>query len=261
MGIEKFCNIKCRSGGLKPSCGVLVATVRALKVHGGGSPVVAGQPLPEEYTTENIELLDRGCENLRKQIENIAVFGIPVVVCIPHGFGDSDAEMELLQRRAMEFGAFAAVTADYYGQGGVGTTELAEAVVEACEQPSDFQFLYDLESPIEDKIETICKRIYGAAGIEILPKAREQIERYKRQGFNDLPICMAKTQYSLSHDPALKGAPTGFTVPIREVRASIGAGFLFPVLGEMSTMPGLGTRPAFYDIDINVETGEVIGLF
>jgi len=261
MGVEKFCNIKCRIGGLKPSCAILVATVRALKTHGGGPKIVPGTPLASEYTTENLELLERGLENLDAQIAVICNFGIPVVVSVSSGFDDSDAELEMVRQRAMSAGATAACLSGYYAEGGAGTTDLAEAVVKACEQESDFQFLYDVEDTIEDKIRAIATKVYGAGDVEISPAARTQIERYEQQGFGNLPICMAKTQYSLSHDPELKGRPTGFTLPVREVRASVGAGFLFPLLGEVMTMPGLPTRPAFYDIDLDIETEKPLGLF
>lgn len=262
MGVEKFCNIKCRIGDLSPDCAVLVATVRALKTHGGGPKIVPGRPLASEYTSENLELLERGLENLDAQIAVCRKFGLPVVVSVSSGFDDSPRELEMVRSRAMEAGAHSAVLAGYYAEGGAGTTELASAVVEACDdESSDFKFLYKVEESIEDKIRTIATEIYGAADIELSDKAKEQITRYTEQGFGDLPICMAKTQYSLSHDPELKGRPTGFTLPVREVRASVGAGFLFPLLGEVMTMPGLPTRPAFYDIELDLENEKPIGLF
>lgn len=260
IGMEKFFNIKCRYSGLIPNAVVLVATVRALKMHGGGPTVTAGVPLPKAYIEENLELLQAGCLNLGKQIENANKFGIPVVVAINSFVTDTPAEVALVQKFARENGAFDAVICSHWADGGAGATDLAAAVDKATSQPSNFKFLYDVKLSIEEKIEIITKEIYGADGIEILPTAREQIDRYKRQGFNDLPICMAKTHLSLSHDPSKKGAPKGFTVPIREVRASIGAGFIFPLLGTMSTMPGLPTRPCFYDIDIDPDTEEILGL-
>lgn len=262
MGVEKFCNIKCRTGELKPDCAVLVATVRALKTHGGGPKIIPGRPLAEEYTTENIPLLEAGLSNLEAQISVIRHFGIPVVVSVSSGFDDSETELNLVRDKALQAGATDAVLSGYFAEGGKGTTDLAEAVVAACESgESDFKFLYDLEESIEDKINTIATKIYGAKDVELSPLAKEQIERYEQQGFGNLPICMAKTQYSLSHNPELKGRPSGFTLPVREVRASVGAGFLFPILGDMMTMPGLPTRPAFFDIDLDIETEKPLGLF
>ncbi|WAR18235.1 C1TC-like protein [Mya arenaria] len=260
IGMEKFFNIKCRYSGLVPNAVVLVATIRALKMHGGGPTVVAGVPLPKAYTEENLELLEKGFSNLGKQIENANKFGVPVVVAV-NGFAtDTKSEKELVQRLARENGAFDAIICNHWAEGGKGATDLARAVDRACQETSNFKFLYDIELPIEDKIEIIAKEIYGADGIELSPEAKEQIARYKKQGFNDLPICMAKTHLSLSHDPTLKGRPTGFTLPIREARASIGAGFIYPLVGTMSTMPGLPTRPCFYDIDIDPDTEEIVGL-
>ncbi|VDI61779.1 methylenetetrahydrofolate dehydrogenase (NADP+) / methenyltetrahydrofolate cyclohydrolase / [Mytilus galloprovincialis] len=260
IGMEKFFNIKCRYSNLIPNAVVLVATIRALKMHGGGPTVTAGVPLPKEYIEENLDLLEKGCSNLRKQIENANKFGVPVVVAVNSFATDTPAEVALVQKFARENGAFDAIKCSHFAHGGLGAAELAEAVSKATQQPSDFKFLYSVEKSIEEKIETIAKEIYGADGIEILPAAQEQIDRYKKQGFNDFPICMAKTHLSLSHDPTKKGEPKGFTVPIREVRASIGAGFIYPLLGTMATMPGLPTRPCFYDIDLDPETEEIVGL-
>ncbi|MDF1567988.1 MAG: formate--tetrahydrofolate ligase [Spirochaetaceae bacterium] len=261
IGMEKFFDIKCRTSGLVPDCVVLVATIRALKMHGGGPKVVAGSSLAREYTAENLDLLEAGAVNLRKHVENAASFGVPVVVAVNRFPTDTDAEVELVRRLAQEAGALDAVTSDHWANGGAGAVDLGRAVIAACEQPSDFRYLYPLEMTIKEKIETIAKRMYGAAGVEYSSEAEEQIDRYTRSGFDRLPICMAKTHLSLSHDPDLKGAPTGFIVPVREVRASVGAGFLYPLLGTMSTMPGLPTRPAFYDVDLDPETGRVVGLF
>lgn len=260
IGMEKFFNIKCRYSNLIPNAVVLVATIRALKMHGGGPTVTAGVPLPKEYIEENLDLLEKGCSNLRKQIENANKFGVPVVVAVNSFATDTPAEVALVQKFARENGAFDAIKCSHFAHGGQGAAELAEAVSKATQQPSNFKFLYSVEKSIEEKIETIAKEIYGADGIEILPAAQEQIDRYKKQGFNDFPICMAKTHLSLSHDPTKKGEPKGFTVPIREVRASIGAGFIYPLLGTMTTMPGLPTRPCFYDIDLDPETEEIVGL-
>ncbi|RME79719.1 MAG: formate--tetrahydrofolate ligase [Chloroflexi bacterium] len=261
IGMEKFFNIKCRYSGLIPNAVVLVATIRALKMHGGGPKVVAGRPLDKAYTEENLELLEKGIENLAAHIENVKKFGIPAVVAVNRFPTDTDAEVELLKKLAVEAGAEQAVMADHWAKGGEGARELAEAVVAACEKPSKFQFLYPLEWSIKQKIEKIATDIYGADGVVYEPLADQQIAAFEKAGFGNLPICMAKTHLSLSHDPTLKGRPKGFTVPIREVRASVGAGFIYPLLGTMRTMPGLPTRPAFMDVDIDLETGKVKGLF
>ncbi|HLF90998.1 MAG TPA: formate--tetrahydrofolate ligase, partial [Anaerolineales bacterium] len=239
----------------------LVATIRALKMHGGGPKVVAGKPLDPAYTEENLELLEAGCGNMVIHIKNALRFGIPVVVAVNRFKDDTDAEVELVRKHALAAGAEDAVMSNHWAEGGQGAVELAEAVVAACEKPSNFEFLYPLEMGIAEKIETIAKEIYGADGIEILPEAQRKIELYTRAGFDKLPMCMAKTHLSLSHDPNLKGVPKGFIVPVRDIRASVGAGFLYPLLGQMSTMPGLPTRPVFYDVDLDLETGKVIGLF
>jgi len=261
IGMEKFFNIKCRYSGLVPNAVVLVATVRALKMHGGGPPVVAGTPLKQEYTEKNLPLVTAGFCNLRKQIENAKTFGVPVVVAINVFVTDTQEELDEMVQLSLGAGAFDAVLCRHWAEGGPGATELAQAVERATNSASDFKFLYPLDMSIEDKIRTIAQRIYGADDIELLPEAVTKIERYKRQGFAHLPICMAKTHLSLSADPSKKGAPTGFTIPIRDVRASVGAGFLFPLVGTMSTMPGLPTRPCIYDIDLDLETEEVHGLF
>lgn len=261
IGMEKFFNIKCRYSGLVPNAVVLVATVRALKMHGGGPTVTAGVPLPPEYIQENLLLVEKGICNLKKQIENALHFGVPVVVAINQFESDTKNELELVQRLAKEAGAFDAVICNHWALGGAGASDLAEAVEKATNQPSNFKFLYDLKLPLEEKIRAIAKTIYGADDIELLPDAQKRIELFKRQGFNDLPICMAKTHLSLSHDPNLKGVPTGFVLPIRDARASVGAGFVYPLVGTMPTMPGLPTRPCIYDIDIDVKTLDIYGLF
>jgi methylenetetrahydrofolate dehydrogenase (NADP+)/methenyltetrahydrofolate cyclohydrolase/formyltetrahydrofolate synthetase/formate--tetrahydrofolate ligase len=260
MGFEKFCNIKCRYSGLTPNCVVLVATIRALKMHGGGPKVVAGSPLAPVYSEENLELLEKGCSNLVRMIANARTFGIPVVVAVNRFHTDSDAEVELVRKISRKAGAEDAVMANHWALGGAGAVELGKAVVAACEKPSRFQFLYPLERTIKEKIETIVKEMYGGAGVEYSEEAEKKIAHYTRVGFDKLPICMAKTHLSLSHDPNLKGAPTGFTVPVRDIRASVGAGFLYPLLGTMATMPGLSTRPGYYEIDLDPKTGKVIGL-
>jgi formyltetrahydrofolate synthetase len=260
MGMEKFFNIKCRYSGLVPDCVVLVATIRALKMHGGGPKVVAGQPLAHEYLNENLDLLEKGCSNLMRHIGNARQFGLPVVVAVNKFRTDSDAEVDLVRRIAKAAGAEDAVMSNHWAEGGAGAVELGKAVVAACQKPRNFKFLYPLEMSIKQKIETIVREMYGGSGVEFSRQAEEQIERYTRQGFDKLPICMAKTHLSISHDPNLKGAPTGFVVPVRDVRASVGAGFVYPLLGTMSTMPGLSTRPGYYEIDLDTETGRIIGL-
>ena len=260
MGFEKFCNIKCRYSGLTPDCVVLVCTIRALKMHGGGPKVVAGQPLAHAYTQENLELLEKGCSNLLRLIGKASEFGMPVVVAINRFKDDTPAEVELVRAVAKAAGAADAVMSDHWSKGGEGAVDLANAVVAACEKPTNFRFLYPLEMSIKDKILTIVQKMYGGGGVEYSPQAEKKVELYTRQGFDKLPICMAKTHLSLSHDPNLKGAPVGFTVPVRDIRASVGAGFLYPLLGTMSTMPGLSTRPGYYDVDLDTETGRVIGL-
>ncbi|PJF44620.1 MAG: formate--tetrahydrofolate ligase [Phototrophicales bacterium] len=260
IGMEKFFNIKCRVSGLRPDCVVLVATVRALKMHGGGPKVIPGKALPTAYTEENLELVRAGAENLIAHIDIARCFGVPVVVAINRFNTDTNAELALIQEIALEAGAVAAVPTDHWAQGGKGALELAEAVVNACEEPNYFHFLYELELPIKDKIELIAREIYGADGVVYEPKAEKQIRMYEANGYGHLPICMAKTHLSISHDPNLKGRPHGFTIPVREVRASVGAGFIYPLLGEMRTMPGLGSKPAFMNIDVD-EDGNIVGLF
>uniref|UniRef100_A0A8C5XDY5 C-1-tetrahydrofolate synthase, cytoplasmic n=1 Tax=Microcebus murinus TaxID=30608 RepID=A0A8C5XDY5_MICMU len=261
IGMEKFFNIKCRYSGLRPHVVVLVATVRALKMHGGGPTVTAGLPLPKAYIEENLELVEKGFSNLKKQIENARMFGVPVVVAVNVFKTDTEAELELVTRLAREHGAFDAVKCTHWAEGGKGALALAQAVQRAAQAPSNFRLLYDLQLPVEDKIRIIAQKIYGADDIELLPEAQHKAEVYTKQGFGNLPICMAKTHLSLSHNPEQKGVPTGFVLPIRDIRASVGAGFLYPLVGTMSTMPGLPTRPCFYDIDLDPETEQVNGLF
>ncbi|KAF8636469.1 hypothetical protein AX17_003285 [Amanita inopinata Kibby_2008] len=261
MGMEKFCNIKCRVSGLKPDATVIVATTRALKMHGGAPDVTPGKPLHDTYTKEDLVTLKEGCKNLVKHIQNSRKFGIKVIVAINQFASDTPAELALVREQALASGADAAVVSNHWAEGGAGARALAEAVIATCEGPSNFKFLYDLNLPIEEKISIICKEIYGAEGTELSDAAAKQIETYTRQGYGNLPICMAKTQYSFSHDPKLKGVPTGFTVPVRAIRLSAGAGFLYPLLGDMQTMPGLGTRPGFWEVGLDPETGRVVGLF
>jgi methylenetetrahydrofolate dehydrogenase (NADP+) / methenyltetrahydrofolate cyclohydrolase / formyltetrahydrofolate synthetase len=261
IGMEKFFNIKCRYSGLLPSVVVLVATVRALKMHGGGPKVVAGKPLDTAYVDENLDLLRAGLDNLLAHIAIATRFGVPVVVAINRFSTDTAAELALISKVAVEQGgAEAAVVSNHWELGGEGAIDLAEAVVAASQKPSDFRFLYSLDLPIKEKIEIIARDVYGADGVDYSPEAEERIAEYTRLGFDRLPICMAKTHLSISHDPNLKGVPKGFRIPIRDIRASVGAGFLYPLVGKMSTMPGLPTRPAFFDIDLDLDTGRILGL-
>jgi formate--tetrahydrofolate ligase len=260
LGAEKFMNIKCRYSGLKPDAVVVVATIRALKMHSGKYRVVAGRPLDPGLTQEDLESLKAGCTNLEKQIENMRLFGIPVVVAINRFSFDSPREIDMVREVSLAAGADDAVLCEVWEKGGEGGAALAEAVVRAAEKPSNFQFLYPLEWPIKQKIEAIATKIYGADGVSYQPLAERKIKMYTDMGYNDLPICMAKTHLSLSHDPNLKGRPKGFTVPIRDVILSAGAGFLYPLLGDMRTMPGLPSVPAGEKVDIDDE-GRVLGLF
>ncbi|HTP03279.1 MAG TPA: formate--tetrahydrofolate ligase [Anaerolineales bacterium] len=261
IGMEKFFDIKCRYSGLVPQVVVLVATVRALKMHGGGPKVVAGKPLASEYTEENLDLLQKGLPNLERHVQNALKYGVNVVVAVNSFAMDTPAEVEMIRKAALEYGAMDAVVSTHWADGGAGAVKLAEAVIKAAEKPSNFKFLYPVEMPIKDKIECIAREIYRADGVDYSPEAEEQIARYNRLGFDKLPICMAKTHLSFTTDVTVKGAPTGFRILVREIRASVGAGFLYPLLGKMSTMPGLPTRPVFYDVDLDLETGKVVGLF
>jgi len=261
MGAEKFFNIKCRTSGLAPDAAVVVATVRALKMHGGVGKIVAGKPLDPALLEENVEAVRAGAANLAKQIENVRLFGVPAVVAVNSFPTDTDAEVEAIREVALAAGARDAVVATHFVHGGAGAAELAKAVWAAAESgEADFRLLYPDEMPLAEKIETIATRVYGADGLELSATAAKQLRQYEDLGYGQLPICMAKTQYSLSHDPALKGRPTGFTVPIREVRLSAGAGFVTPLLGEMRTMPGLPSKPGGENIDIDAD-GNILGLF
>jgi formate--tetrahydrofolate ligase len=259
MGAERFFNIKCRYSGLKPDAAVLVATVRALKVHSGRYEVKAGQPLPEEMLEENPRDVFAGADNLRKQIENIRVHGVSPVVAVNSFPTDYDSEHDAIREVAEEMGARVAIC-NHFSEGGKGAVELAEAVAEAAEEPTEFHFLYPEEAPLKEKIETIATRVYGADGVEYDLTASRQLDSYEKNGFGNLPICMAKTHLSISSDPSLRGAPKGWTLPVREVRASVGAGFIYPICGDMRTMPGLSIHPAAHDIDID-EDGQIVGLF
>jgi formyltetrahydrofolate synthetase len=261
IGMEKFYDIKCRYSGLIPQVVVLVATVRALKMHGGGPKVVAGKPLAPEYTDENLDLLRKGLPNMERHIQNALKYGVNVVVAVNSFANDTPAEVELVRKAALEAGAMDAVVSTHWMDGGKGAIALAKAVIKAADKPTNFQFLYPLELSIKEKIETIAREIYHADGVDYSPEAEAKIELYTKLGFDQLPLCMAKTHLSFTTEAAIKGAPTGFRVPIRDIRASVGAGFLYPLLGEMRTMPGLPTRPVFYDVDLDLKTGKVLGLF
>ncbi|PKO10604.1 MAG: formate--tetrahydrofolate ligase [Chloroflexi bacterium HGW-Chloroflexi-2] len=262
MGMEKFFDIKCRYSGLVPDVVVLVATVRALKMHGGGAKVVAGKPLDRAYTEENLGLLEAGLPNMLHHIKIAKKYGVPVVVAVNKFYTDTDAELALVRKAAVEQGgAFDAVVSEHWEFGGEGAVDLAKAVIAASEQPHEFKFLYPIEATIKEKIETIAKEIYNADGVDYTPEAEARIADYERLGFGNSTICMAKTHLSISHDAAWKGVPSGYRLPISDIRASVGAGFLYPLVGEMRTMPGLSTRPAYFDVDLDPDTGEVLGLF
>ncbi len=260
MGAEKFMNIKCRYSGLTPDAVVIVATVRALKMHSGDFTIVAGRPLDPGLTQENLSALERGGDNLAKHIENMKSFGVPVVVAVNRFTYDSDKEIELVQQMAIKAGADNAVPSEVWAKGGAGGEELAKAVAAAAEKPADFKFTYDTNAPIKEKIEAVAKNIYGADGVDYSPVAEKKIKLYTDLGYTNVPVCMAKTHLSISHDQTLKGRPRNFRLPIRDVRAAMGAGFLYPLCGEMRTMPGLPSVPAGTKIDLD-ENGKVIGLF
>ncbi|REJ75753.1 MAG: formate--tetrahydrofolate ligase [Acidobacteria bacterium] len=259
IGAEKFFNIKCRYSGLKPAACVLVATVRALKAHSGKYKVVAGRPLPPEMLDKNVADVEAGADNLRKQIENILHHGVTPVVAVNAFETDHEEEIEAIRRIALEAGAVGAAVSRHHSDGGKGAVELAEMVVEAADSPQEFKHLYEADTPITDKIETIATKIYGAERVTYAPLASRQIKNYEANGFGDLPICMAKTHLSLSHDPARLGAPKGFVFPVREVRASVGAGFIYPICGDMRTMPALPKEPGAEKVDID-ENGNIVGL-
>ncbi|CAB3249094.1 unnamed protein product [Arctia plantaginis] len=261
IGMEKFFDIKCRASGDKPHCAVIVSTVRALKMHGGGPPVSPGQPLHDVYVQENLELLSKGLCNLGKHISNGNKFGVPVVIAINKHGNDTLAELNMVKEYALKNGAFRAVLCDHWAKGGLGAVELADAVIEACDASSNFQFLYSLDLSIQDKIKKIATEMYGAGKIEYTDEVIEKIKQFTEMGYDKFPICMAKTSNSLTGDPAIKGAPTGFTMRINGIFVSVGAGFVVPMVGEISRMPGLPTRPSIYDIDLNTKTGEIEGLF
>jgi formate--tetrahydrofolate ligase len=258
MGAERFFNIKCRTSGLRPDAAVVVATVRALKVHSGRFEVRAGRPLPEELLAENPDVVHEGAANLRKQLDNVRLHGVTPVVAVNAFPTDHDSEHRALREIAEDAGVRAAVCT-HFARGGKGAVELAEAVAEAAEQPGEFRFLYPDEASLREKIQTIATRVYGADGVDYDLTAARQLDSYERNGFGRLPVCIAKTHLSISSDPTLKGAPTGWRLPVREVRASVGAGFVYPICGDMRTMPGLPMHPAVHRIDLD-EHGEVVGL-
>lgn len=296
IGMEKAFNIKCRASGLTPQCAVLVATVRALKSHGGGPAVESGKPLDAAYTKENIELVKAGVANMQHHIKNVLKFGVQPVVAINRFSTDTDAEIAVVREAALAAGALAAVEANHWAEGGKGSVELAKAVEEACAASrkaaaeaavaaaaaggaaagagasssssegaaagaaGGFRFLYPLDLPIKAKIEAVATQIYGAAGVTFSEEAEAKIADYTALGYGNLPVCMAKTQYSLSTDKDAKGVPTGFTVHVRDIRASVGAGFLYPLCGDIMTIPGLPLRAAFWDMEL-LEDGTIQGLF
>ena len=258
MGAERFFNIKCRTSGLIPSGAVVVATVRALKAHSGKYKIVAGRPLPEDLLAENPDDVAAGAANLRKQIANIRLHGVPAVVAINAFPTDHASEHEVIRQIAAEEGARAAVST-HFSDGGRGAIELAEAVEEATAEPSDYHVLYPDSASLRDKIHAVATKVYGADGVEYSAQAAKQLDTYERAGFGHLPVCIAKTHLSISSDPSLKGAPTGWTLPVREVRASVGAGFVYPICGDMRTMPGLSAHPAAARIDLDAD-GQIVGL-
>ncbi len=261
MGAEKFFDIKCRASGLRPDAAVVVATVRALKMHGGVGKIVAGKPLDATLLEENVAAVRAGAANLAKQIENVTVFGVPVVVAINSFPTDTPAEVEAIREVSLAAGARDAVLARHFTDGGAGAEDLARAVWAAAEEGApNFQLLYPDDAPLADKIEAVATKIYGADGVDLSPAAAKALKLYEEMGFGHLPVCMAKTQYSLSHDASLKGRPTGFRLPIREVRLSAGAGFVTPLVGEMRTMPGLPSVPGGENIDVDAD-GNIVGLF
>ena len=258
MGAERFFNIKCRTSGLTPDAAVLVTTVRALKAHSGRFRIIAGRPLPDELLAENPDDVHAGAANLRKQVENIRMHGVSPVVAINAFPSDHPGEHKAIREIAEELGARAAVST-HFVDGGAGAADLADAVAEVAQEPTEFAFLYPDDASLRDKIHAVATKVYGADGVEYDLAASRQIDRYEHAGFGDLPVCIAKTHLSLSSDSKLKGAPTGWTLPVREVRASVGAGFIYPICGDMRTMPGLSSSPAAERIDID-DDGNIVGL-
>ena len=261
IGFEKFWNVKCRLSGLKPNCSVLVATIRALKMHGGGPEVVPGRPLPEAYTQENLELLEKGCENLFHHVKNVKKSGITPVVCINKFYTDTDAEIALIRKLCAENGVRCALS-EHWQYGGEGAKELAQAVIEACEEETIFKPLYSLDTPLRQRVELIAREVYGADGVDWSPLAIEKAERFESDPkYADYCTMMVKTHLSLSHDPKLKGVPKGWRLPVRDILEYGGAKFLCPMAGTISMMPGTGSNPAYRRVDVDTETGHVLGLF
>ena len=258
MGAERFFNIKCRTSGLVPDAAVIVTTVRAMKVQSGRHHVAAGRPLPEALMRESTDDVFAGGENLRKHVENVRLHGVTPVIAINAFPTDFASEHDAIREMADSMGIRSAVCT-HFRDGGKGATDLAEAVAEAAQEPAKFHFLYPSEFSLKDKIETVATRVYGADGVDYSAEAEHQLQNYEKNGFGSLPVCIAKTQYSISSDPHLRGAPTGWRLPVREVRASVGAGFVYPICGDISTMPGLGSSPAAVDIDLD-EAGHIVGL-
>lgn len=258
-GAEKFFDIKCRASGLVPNAAVVVCSVRALKAHSGRFKVVAGMPLDLCLNKEDLPAIEEGLCNLAKQIENVKIFGVPVIVAINRFSCDTDKEIGMVKKRALEFGAYDSCVSEVFSKGSKGGLELAKSVINAAQEKNNFKFLYSLEAPIKEKIKAIATKIYGAMDVEYLPLAEEKLKVYAQRGYNKMPVCMAKTHLSLSHEPNLKGRPHDFVLPIRDIRASVGAGFLYALCGEMKTMPGLPSHPVGEGIDID-EKGDIVGL-
>ena len=259
MGFEKFCNIKARVSGNEPSAAVVVCTIRALKSHSGRFTVIPGRPLDERLVSKDMESLELGIENLKVHIEHVNKYGIPAVVAINKFATDDPEEIEFVRKKALEFGAFKVAVSTVHAEGGEGGKELAHAIVEACDTESHFEMLYEDKLPLVDKIKTIAKEVYGADGIKLSDLAKRQLEYFQKK-YGHLPVCMAKTHLSLSHEPKLKGAPKGFTIPIRKAVLSAGAGFVYALAGSISTMPGLGSNPSYMKVDID-KKGNIVGLF
>jgi len=261
MGAEKFFDIKCRTSGMAPDCAVVVATVRALKVHSGRFQVAQGKPLPPELNQENLDALGEGCSNLEAQIANVRAFGVPVIVAVNRFGTDTEAELALVRERALEAGATEAVTSEVFARGGEGGRELAEAVHRAAHSgKARFKPIYELDETLASKVECLATRIYGADGVDFSERAQADLARLEKAGHGKLPICVAKSQYSLSHDPSKKGRPRGYRFPVRELRLSAGAGFVVVLAGDIMTMPGLGRNPGYKRVDLDAQ-GRVKGLF
>ena len=262
VGMEKFFHIKCRTSGMTPDAVVLVATVRALKMHGGGPAVTPGKDLDPVYKEKNIDLLKKGCANMAAHIQTVGKFGVPVVVAINVFPTDDPEEWKIIKEEALTAGAVDAVVSRHWERGGEGAADLAAAVVKAADTPSEFRYLYELKTSVKEKIEILATEVYRASKVEYSAAAEKKIKTYSELGYHELPICMAKTQYSLSHNPLWKNVPPGgYSFPVEDIRLSAGAGFLYPLAGNIMTMPGLGSKPAFMGIDIDTDTGRVVGLF